>query len=423
MECKYCGARNDPDRTTCVLCGKTLEAPKPEEEEVVTVLESEPEKAEEPAPQAEEPSPTPRTLAPEEHIRIGELIYAAYKDKEAGSIDDAIMACQGALALNESSAPAHALLGSLYESKGDFPSAIYEYEKVEKLDPGNVANRQKLEELRRSAESPAVGAAVKPVIRYDKLLPYLPYAVLLLVFILVLGAGFVTLARFAKRTGTDQQMSQGVPQTTSPVQPYQGQSQYPQSQEGAVQNQQYVGPGQVQPTEPAQNRPNTSPAATQPRTTTSPTARPTSPIQSLLPGAAPPVITPVMEPPRPKPAPQPKPATQPKPTPTPTQTQPAVNVTPSGDPEERAVQLQSAGKYAEAISAYRDALDRTSDSGRIYQQIAICRQRLGQKDQAIQSYRAAIRSFRDQLAAGRDPAEVQRNIRACEAGIDALSGH
>jgi tetratricopeptide (TPR) repeat protein len=85
------------------------------------------------------------------------------------------------------------------------------------------------------------------------------------------------------------------------------------------------------------------------------------------------------------------------------------------------MQLQGAGKYQEAVAAYREALNRTSDSGRIHQQIAICQQRSGQKDQAVQSYKSAIRSYRDQLAAGRDASEVQRNIRSCEAGIEVLT--
>jgi tetratricopeptide (TPR) repeat protein len=98
--------------------------------------------------------------------------------------------------------------------------------------------------------------------------------------------------------------------------------------------------------------------------------------------------------------------------------QPAPQVTqPAGDPEQRALQLQRQGKYQEAVSAYREALNQTSDSGRVYQQIALCYQRLNQHDMAIDNYNRAIRSYKDQLAAGRDSAEVQRNIRSCEAGI------
>jgi len=60
----------------------------------------------------------------------------------------------------------------------------------------------------------------------------------------------------------------------------------------------------------------------------------------------------------------------------------------------------------------------TSDAGRVYQQIAMSYQRKGDHTLAIDSYNRAIRSFRDQLNTGRDKAEVERNIRACEAGIE-----
>ena len=90
---------------------------------------------------------------------------------------------------------------------------------------------------------------------------------------------------------------------------------------------------------------------------------------------------------------------------------------PAGDSESRALRLQREGKYQEAIAAYRESLNRTSDPGRLYQQIALCYQRTGQHNMAIDSYNRAISSYRDQLAAGRDPTEAQRNIRSCEAGI------
>lgn len=411
MECKYCGAINDPGSKTCVLCGRTLEAPK----------EPEPLAPEAEAPEPEKPAEPkePRTLSPEEHIRIGELIYAAYKNKEAGAVEDAILACQGALALNDASAPTHALLGSLYESKGDIPSAIFEYEKVEKLDPGNVANKQKIEALRTTPIVLLQPAKRKIPVRLERLLPYVPFAAFALVFLAVVVVGLAVLGKNSGTSarGGNEQIG-GVPQTTTPVQPY------PQGQQNEVRSQPFLGPGQVQPqkapaqqapaqaTPPSQPQPfNLQSALPKPPVVTGPrpmSELPTAPLPSPKPARSqPPVITPVIEPTKP-------PVSPPKPRPTPPPAQ-------SADPEERAVQLQAAGKYQEAVSAYREALNRTSDSGRIYQQIAICYQRLGQRDQAVQNYKSAIRSYRDQLSAGRDPSEVQRNIRSCEAGIEVLS--
>ncbi|MCL6629622.1 MAG: zinc ribbon domain-containing protein, partial [Armatimonadetes bacterium] len=85
MQCANCGIINDPDSRYCKRCGHMLVAN------------------------------SHRSLTPEEHIKIGELIYAAYKHKEVGEIESAILACQGALVLNDSNASAHSLLGSLYE--------------------------------------------------------------------------------------------------------------------------------------------------------------------------------------------------------------------------------------------------------------------------------------------------------------------
>jgi len=426
MECKYCGAINDPGSKTCVLCGRTLEAPKEPEPLVQEVEAPEPEQPAEPK--------GPRTLSPEEHIRIGELIYAAYKNKEAGAVDDAILACQGALALNDASAPTHALLGSLYESKGDIPSAIFEYEKVEKLDPGNVANKQKLEALRTTPFVPPQPAKRKIPVRLERLLPYVPFAAFVLVFLAMVVVGLAVLGKnsgTSARGGYEQTggVPSGVPQTTPPVQPYASQQPYPQGQQNEVRNQPFLGPGQVQSSQnparqsPAQTTPPSQPkpfnmqsALPKPPVVTGPrpiNEFPSAPLPSPKPAPyQPPVITPVIEPTKP-------PVSPPKPRPTPPPAQSAA------DPEERAVQLQAAGKYQDAVSAYREALNRTSDSGRIYQQIAMCYQRLGQRDQAVQNYKSAIRSYRDQLSAGRDPSEVQRNIRSCEAGIEVLSnqGH
>ncbi len=434
MQCRYCGAVNDPKNKTCVLCGKTLDIPAPVKQPVP-----------EPEPiQVREPviiQSATRELTPEEHIRIGELIYAAYKHKEAGAIEDAIVACQGALALNDRSAPAHSLLGTLYEAKGDIPSAIYQFEKVQALDPGNVANQQKLDSLRQAPRPVAADMSVpagkwKFPTKFDRVMPYVPIVVPAVVFVAVLVVLLATIGknRAAQDTTTFVPPKQSIPQTTTPISP--GAEQPAGNEDPTRMEQPYLGPGQVapnaqQPQRTGEGQQNQSQRAgpvqvpvpksgvvtgtrqpsSLPPINAQPIVRPTQP-------APPPVITPIMEQPKPSvrvnpptPAPKPKPAPQPAPQ--------------TADPEERAMQFQGSGKYQEAIASYRDALSRTSDSGRIYQQMASCYKSLGQRDQAVSSYKSAIRSYRDQLSAGRDASEVQRNIRSCEAGIDVLTnqGH
>lgn len=436
MQCRYCGAINGPRDKTCILCGKALD-----QQKAVRQPAPEPEPVQPPAPVQ---SP-PRDLTPEEHIRIGELIYAAYKHKEAGAIEDAIVACQGALALNDRSAPAHSLLGSLYESKGDIPSAIYQFEKVQALDPGNVANQQKIASLRQAPrifadDASASAGKWKFPIKMDRVIPYVPIVVPAVVFVAVLAVLFMTVGknRAAQDRTTFVPPKQNIPQTTSPVTPgaQMPGAQMPDAGDLTRMAQPYLGPGQVTPGDQTRNRSSkdgreeqNTPQRTGPVQVPVPKSGVVSgphtpaplPPMSAQPApkpsqSAPPVITPIEEQPRPSmriSTPPPTPAPKPKPAPQP--------VPQTADPEARAMQYQGSGKYQEAISSYRDALNRTSDPGRIYQQIAICQQRLGQREQAVSSYKSAIRSYRDQLSAGRDASEVQRNIRSCEAGIDVLT--
>lgn len=342
----------------------------------------------------------------DERVKIGELIYTAHKCKELGSIDDAILACQGALALDEENAKAHALLGSLHQLKGDTAAAVREYERAVELDPTNAADRQQLEDLQNSQVSPP---EVKD--KFDRLSPYAPYAasiavtcvVLVVLLMLVRGqAGRVEVGR--ETSGRSQNVSQ-----TPPAQPY-GQAQYP--------------PGEYQP-----QAPSAPPAG---GTSVPEKVIPPVPLPKAQESAANQARTSAVPPPGPKEPPVIVPVIEPSGTSSPPSSRsepsgsayissrpapPAAPPAPSVDSEQRGLQLQRAGRYQDAISAYREALARTSDKGRLYQQIALCYQRLGEHDMAVDSYDRAIRSYREQSAAGRDQAEVERNIKACEAGI------
>ncbi|HUV03795.1 MAG TPA: tetratricopeptide repeat protein [Armatimonadota bacterium] len=380
MQCKNCGTVNDANSKFCKECGRKLESPAPRQ-----------------------------ALTPDAHVRIGELIYNAYKHREAGRIQEAILACQGALALNDGSASAHALLGSLYQLKGDIPAAIREYERAVELNPRSDTDHQKLEELRGGRAAPPLSGSAKLA---KELRPYLPYAAAVagLCIVLAFGLAMIWTPAETLEKGTKQPTSTspraGTPQAT-PAQPY-AQPRYPQGQAFPGYQQPYPGgvkPGERgwtprQPSSPVSPRRAETPVPETRRPVTSPPAGG----QRMPTRKQPPVIVPVIE-------------GNEKPSASKT---PAVTGTPTesaGDPEERALRLQREGRYQQAISAYRESLNRTSDPGRLYQQIALCYQRTGQHDMAVDNYNRAISSYRDQLAAGRDPAEVQRNIRSCEAGI------
>ncbi|MGB9587238.1 MAG: tetratricopeptide repeat protein [Armatimonadota bacterium] len=403
MECANCGITNDPDSRYCKKCGHMLVAN------------------------------SHRSLTPEEHIKIGELIYAAYKHKEAGEIESAILACQGALALNDTNASAHSLLGSLYELKGDIHAALSEYEYAAKLAPENDGYRRKLEALKSGYLQTGSLSSRSGIV--DRLMPYWPVlAALTSVFLVLFVCLVFILGQEKKPAGKPEVVSQKTESQAGPVQSIPGQP-YWQPQYPVPRNN-YTGQ------QPSQNRNQTlsnsqqyqqqhSPANNGNLTQRSGPSERNTPALQPLPVENPsersgetksqPVITPVVE----------NDSTSShntSPTSTSSATRPATPTvaTSTGDGSsknlpsdalQRATTLQQNGRYHEAISAYKEALNTATDSGYVYQQLAICYQRVNQHDQAIENFNRAINSYRDQVRAGRDPGDVQRAIRACENGI------
>lgn len=93
-----------------------------------------------------ESAATPETtISPEQ--RSQKLLEEAFRLSEQGRILAAIQTCQQALALNPQSTSAHSLLGTLYERQGDREKAIREYEQVLTLSPESTVERRRLNEL------------------------------------------------------------------------------------------------------------------------------------------------------------------------------------------------------------------------------------------------------------------------------------
>lgn len=431
MQCGKCKSVNDDDSRFCKRCGQYLY-------------------------QAE----NDKQKRPDEQIRVGELIYAAYKHKESGRIDEAILACQGALTLNDQSSSAHTLMASLYEMRGDMDLAIEEYRKVLQVEPGNLGVKEKISYLDNILMAP-VHEPGKFQLNIESLRPYLPAISAAVSLCVILLAGFLLIRSTRKTTVVSPERSVETSQS-QPVQPaQQGPQGYPQ-QATLEQQQAYPTPEQIHnpqtaqpqtaavPAPPAPSNPvrNNSgardsirrgippirlPTMIQP-TSVAPSGTPIiSPVdsRSAIPatGSGSPVIVPVngngFQPQYTQPEPPnvsqpsivyhaPKPSTNGAGAVSPIQ--------PVQDPEERAMQLQGAGRYDDAIRAYQSVVKKSSDKGRIYQQMAISYQRVGKNQQAIDSYKKAIQAYRDQLASGRDAAEVQRDIRACEAGLQVSQG-
>ncbi len=149
MFCTSCGVKNAADSNFCKQCGGKLAKAMPKISE----------------------DAFDRALPDEEQTAA--LLERAYRLRRAGDLDAAIALCEESLRLREDSTSAHSLLGQLHEEKGDAAQAIHEYERVLALNPGSIADRVKLDELKAREESVASGipgavtsgAARKPPLR------------------------------------------------------------------------------------------------------------------------------------------------------------------------------------------------------------------------------------------------------------------
>jgi len=407
MICKTCGKENDDDAKYCNECGARLAA-----EDSAGASDS---------------------------LRVGELIYSAYRHSEAGRLEDAILACRGALALDPNNASAHAFLGSLYERRGDRGMAIAEYERAVALNPANDAHRRRLEDLKAGRLSAARPSAIQWADLVQRLKPHAPLIFAGLVVFIVLVAGISLATRGSTKRAPEaaraqerqtQQSSQpqavypwqGVP--GSPGAAPQGVPQQAPGQQATPQGQEQarrlgVQPGQVQESQGEHvTRPQREgvpsvplPGAAQLREQRQPVQQ-SEYKQSKPTSETSPVITPVQEP-----TSAPVMVTPRAPTPQMTVTESKTTAAPI-NPGDRAYQLEREEKYREAIAAYTEALHQTTDPAYVLQHRALCHQRLGEYREAIEDYNRAIRSYQEQLRAGRDQNEVARGIRACEAGIN-----
>lgn len=154
MFCTSCGTKNAADNNFCKQCGSKLDraaAAKINQDDFERAL-------------------------PEDE-QMSTLLERAYRLRKESDVEGAIGLCEEALRLRADSTSAHSLLGQLYEEKGDREAAIREYERVLHLNPGSIADRVKLDELRSKGEE---GSERKPhtrvVMADPHVMPGLGYA-------------------------------------------------------------------------------------------------------------------------------------------------------------------------------------------------------------------------------------------------------
>ncbi len=205
MYCSSCGAKNGAESNYCRQCGYKMErapTPKLSEEEFDRAL-------------------------PEEQ-QVTALLERAYRRRKDKDVAGAIAICQEVLQIRPNSTTAHGLLGQLYEQRGDRDLAVEQYERVLKLNPGSIADRVKLDDLKDGVGSrqPTKGVLPKVVVVDHDGAPFrgamlwgVGFCILLIVFGAALAVAFnrrddrvssdvATLNRASKSSGDSARMVQ-----------------------------------------------------------------------------------------------------------------------------------------------------------------------------------------------------------------------
>jgi len=433
MFCTDCGTRNPADANFCKQCGRKMErsgTPRLTEEEFALPVPAE--------------------------DRVGELMVRAFKLKEEGDLEGAVAACRSALELRPESASAHSLLGMLYEVQGSRDLAIAEFEKVLQLNPGSIADREKLDALRdptRVVKRVKITSSRRPVHVAVLSTPAGAAVAALGVFLLVLmGGAFVVFANGGRHVpASAPDVRTGAPQPAPAAQPQMAQSlPSPAAQPHTAAPQAAAAPP---PTALDTRGPVAAPARPErtPENVIPPAAVQVAPLESErrperqaeparpaertihLPdnGLAPSEVGPPPAAAQPSPPPgkieivvSQNPGASPAAGGGSGRTAAATSQPPHMDSRVRqtaGLQAQMRGDYRTAVREYLKALDGAGDqSALIHERIALCYQRLDDRESAITHYNDALALYRQQAESGRNVEAANRAIRACETALKAL---
>ncbi len=454
MYCTECGANNTKDSKYCKQCGKKLaiDNEQPSADDQFDFLEN-----------------------PEQ--RIKDLLLLAFKQSEREELDKAIHTCSEALHYNPDSSDALSLISTLYERKGDTEQAIKHRERVLELNPGSIADREKLDQLKDKDLKITPKKIISLHKQTTKLFLDSPGAFALLavsvtLFILMIGAGVVLWHSTHKPASSTTSYVSNYQQpsnpavasnTTQTTNPYASQQ---EAQNGVTQQMQpsyppagYYTNSWQYPSFTQTYRPQVQTQMQNPYIPQSPAPRALAPLPLVGGG------TPLIEK---QPTSSPKTsnqgsttihlpdasntggdtsasnnATTAQPTqnnsgqidiqvlpdnggpnsPTTTNTSSSSGSSSGMDSQASlkiAQDLQMQGQYRQAIRNYIKALDGAGNlGGIIQQQMALCYFRLGEKDKAISHYQDAISIYKSQLSAGKNVDAAQSGINTCQAGIQA----
>ena len=330
---------------------------------------------------------------------------------EQGRLEEALLACEGALALDENYAPALSLKGLIHERRGQVADAMAAYERVQAVNPLSVAERARLEALRRQARAAVRPAPVRPL-----WVETLPVALAFLGVGLVLLIGFALILRWgAPPAPAPSQPVASSAETLAPVAP----------------------PPSTVPAPPAETPPPNPPQAIVPPVTVDPSRLALAPAEPAPPRGE----IPTLPAPESKPAPKQEASKTDSDRPRDAEVMPDVkveetqrgvyeirvervppqspnrNAPRASDALTQAQNLQRAGNYREAIQAYLQALPTAPNPAEVHQQIATCYLRLGDKANARTHFLQAIAEYERQIQAGREVEAARQGITACQNGL------
>jgi len=358
----------------------------------------------------QEPMGSPPDLGTEAQERVAQLMREAVRLFDQNRLEEALLACEGILALAPRHTHALSLKGLIHERRGQIVDAIHAYEQVLEIDPLSVAERARLDVLRQGR-------------KHTRPTPRPIWVDAMPAILAFLAAGLVLLMGFAWliRTSTPAPQIPPPPPAspthavasppTSPTNPPPPSLQRPTQEEGAVP------PVLVDPD----------------RMALTPTNPPTPPLNGALPHRP----TSQNTPEKTNPAEPPKPNNTPKAQPQ-DEVMPDVKVeardpgvyeiqvhrsgqnegdSPRENPLAIARSHQMAGNYRDAITAYQRALPNAPSPGYVHQQIATCYLRLGDKASARTHFLQAIQEYERQIRAGREVESAQQGLAACQDGL------
>ncbi|MDW8107931.1 MAG: tetratricopeptide repeat protein, partial [Armatimonadota bacterium] len=334
--------------------------------------------------------------ATDTRAQLERLMREAMGLYEQGRLEEALLACEGALTLDERFVPALSLKGLIHERRGQIREAIEAYERVKAISPLSVSERARLEALLRQQRATVHSVSARPL--WYEVLPAV---------IAFLGAGLVLLIGLALVLRWSASATPPPAQVATTSEPAVAQSVPPPR----------VPPPAETPSPPAQPQPVVPPVLVDPSRVALAPAEPRSTPRGAIPNLPAPEssapATPTAE------GASPAKETVPAPTTSQSEVMPDVKVEETqrgvyrivvrrandaqtnqpttnrsaNDALSQAQAHQRAGNYREAIQAYLQALPNAPNPAEIHQQIAICYLRLGEKANARTHFLQAIAEY------------------------------